>query len=147
MKNLFLIYTVITLFSVKVNAQTLNHETIATVKVSYKAAPLTTTSNSVSATPQIKGVPQSTISLKNTEGILKVHFKIINKATNAVVYQVNYAISSSVVTNAEGKKLFENNNSVIFISNGAAIDLKPYLYQVQTEDSQNHLSTIYSVTQ
>ncbi len=144
MKNLFLII-LFSLCFLKSNGQTASaHETISSLKVAYAAVPQgTTMSNSI---PEIKGIPQATIILKNAALISKVYFKIRNKTTNEVVYEINYSINSPVIM-SEGKKLFENINGVIFISSGSALLLKPYIYQLQTESDKNILSNVYSSIQ
>ncbi len=143
MKNILLLLSFV-VFVFKSNAQnTMLHQTIASFKVAYKSVPQTTPAVSI----DMQGIAQATLNLKPNTNVSKVYFKILDKTTNAVLYQVNYTTSSTTVTNAEGKKLFENNNGVIFISNGQPLTVKPYVYQVQTEDDQSKLSPIYSVIQ
>jgi hypothetical protein len=145
MKNLFLIFAIISLSISKLNAQTnTNHPTITSLKVSYKSVPQGTVNNLQNNTSQINVIPQSTINLVVAANVTKIYFKILNTQTNAVIYQVNYPINSSVILNTEGKKIFENNNGVIFISSGQITPLKPYTFQLQTEDDQSNLSAIYS---
>lgn len=143
MKNIFLML-ILALSVIKITAQTVSaHQSVASIKVVYKASPQTT----VNTLPEIKSIPQAIITLKSTTGISKIYFKILNKTTNEVLYQVNYNLNSSMIINNEGKKIFENNNGVIFISSETELALKPYLYQVQTENEQNNLSNNYSSIQ
>lgn len=143
MKNIFLLLAC-TVFSVNFTAQiTQPHQTIAYFKVSYKAVPQST----ANVASGVQGIAQATLNLKPNTTVSKVYFKILDKTTNAIIYQVNYNTNSSVITNNDGKKLFENSNNLIFISNGQALPIKPYIYQLQTEDNQSNLSTIYSVIQ
>jgi hypothetical protein len=119
-----------------------NHATVAKLTVSYK--PVSTTS--VSNLGDIKCTPQATITLKSNHGATKIYFKIVNPQNNAVVYQVDYLLNSSAVTDESGITLFNNLNGTIRIGYAQGITLKPYIYQIQTADSQNTMSTVFSQT-
>ncbi len=147
MKTIKILLTVLALltgFSAAAQNQELpnsQHATVQSLKVMYKAVPQATLAIDIMA------IPQATVNLKNAGAVSKIYFKIIDKNTNAIIYQANYALNSGTVNSDTGKKLFENNNGAIFISNGQTLLLKPYLYQLQTQDAQNNLSTIYSLIQ
>lgn len=149
MKNL--IYTLVAfgfLILPKLSAQNnLNHPTISSIKVMYKSVPQTTTVANQALGFELKAIPNATINLVGSANVSKVYFKIINAQTNVILYDVNYQINSGVILNTEGKKLFENINGVLFISPGQSISLKPYTYQITTEDSQQIMSPVYSVIQ
>lgn len=119
-------------------AQTNNHPTVASFKVNYKPE---TGANQSSG---MKCIPNATITLKPNSNAVKVYFKIMTVEESNVIYQVNYMLNSAAVNNNEGKKLFENNNGAIFISNGQALNLKPYSYQIETEDANGNKTTVYS---
>ena len=146
MKTIKLIVLITFCFLFKTfDAQTITtHTTIASLKVAYKSVPQSTASSMPGNNFEIKVIPQSTINLVTGVNVTKIYFKILNAQTQAVVYQVNYLINSPAILNTEGKKMFENNNGVIFISSGQTISLKPYTYQIQTEDNQSNLSATYS---
>lgn len=120
-----------------------NHPTIESLAVSYKSAPAASGGTNLM---DIKCTPQATITLNQNASVSKLHFKILNPETNAVEYQVSYLLSSSPVSAQDGSKLFEVSGNIISVSTGQLTTLKPYLYQIQTENSQNVLSTIYSDT-
>lgn len=131
--------------SIGLNAQTnnANHPTIGNLTVAYKSVPQGT--NSIGMM-DMKCIPQATITLKPNVNASKIYFKIINPQTNVVVYQVNYLLNSASIINNDGITVFENSNGVIKISNAQIVSLRPYVYELQTENSQSVLSTVYSVT-
>jgi hypothetical protein len=126
---------------VKLNAQN-NHPTINKLQVSYKAVPQSTATAGLA---DIKCIPQATITLQPNSNVSKIYFTMLNPQTNAVEFQVNYSLSASPVINS-GVKLFEVTNGVVYLSSGQTVSLKPFLYQIQTSDSQNNLTTVYTVT-
>lgn len=119
-----------------------NHATINKVEVSYKPAP-TGTSTSLA---DIQCIPQATITLQSNANVSKIYFKILNMETNEVLYTINYNLSANAVTNQDGIVMFSNDNGSIRISSGQVMMLKPYLYKVQTEDSQSQLSAVLTET-
>ena len=119
-----------------------NHPTISKLAVSYK--PISTAS--LSSLGEIKCIAQATITLKSNSTASKVYFKILSKQDNSVLYQANYDLNSAPITSDSGVKLFENSNGTIKISYGDALVLKPYLYQLQTADAQNNLTSVFSQT-
>jgi hypothetical protein len=118
-----------------ISAQIVSHPTISALKVSYKHAP--------DSTPGVNAIPQALITLADTS-ISKIYFKLINPQTGSVIYSVNYLLHASTVLNARSLTLYQYNNGTALISNGQAISLRPYLYQVQTESSTHVLSPVYS---
>jgi hypothetical protein len=114
------------------------HSTINSFKVSYRSVP----TNSAAG---VQAIPQSTLTLKPNSNAVKIHYKMLAASTNSVLYQSSHLLNASVITNTLGAKLFENNNGAIFLSSGQAIPLKPYLYELQTEDAQGNLSPVYTL--
>lgn len=141
MAKQLIILAIIILNAFGVCSQTNNHATIDNLKVAYK--PVQTTGQSLNT--NIKVVPYATITLKQNVNANKIYFKILNTETNNVIYQINYSLSSAPVINPEGIKLFANNNGVISISNGQEMQLKPYKYQLETEDSNGNKTAVFSV--
>jgi hypothetical protein len=128
-----------------VQSQNTDHATIAGVQFRYKSVPQGSIAPN---TPiQVQGIPEGIVTFKPNTDVAKVYLKIVTTVSNTVLYNVNYQLSSSTVTSNEGKKLFENNDGSVFLSNGQAMDLKPYLYLIQTEDSEGNRSSVYSVIQ
>jgi hypothetical protein len=120
--------------------QNVSHPTIDGLKVMYKAIPQGTLM-------QIQAIPEGKVVLKPNVNVAVIYLKILSPVDNSILYQVNYQTNAATVTNNDGRKLFENSNGVIFISNGQGVSLKPYLYQLQTEDSNGNLSQVFSIIQ
>jgi hypothetical protein len=130
--------------SMAVKSQTnINHPTISSVTVMYKAVPQPT-GNVANSNLSVNVIPQVTVSLIAQATVSTVYFKILDPVTNVIIYQSNYTINSSPQLNVSGKKLFENINGSIFLSNGSSLALKPYLFQITTGDNQQVLSPIFS---
>ncbi len=126
---------------------TTTHPTIDDLNVQYLSSPQTTLSGLSNSLMSLASIPQATISLKTQVNISKIYFKIVNIANDSTLYNINYNIGSSSVTNSSGKKLFDNNNGNIFISPGSPMPLKPYSYKVSTEDTLQVLSPVFSKIQ
>ncbi|MDO9000243.1 MAG: hypothetical protein Q7W45_10800 [Bacteroidota bacterium] len=121
-----------------------SHPTISSFNVSYKSAPQPSVNTTPASFPEFKVIPQATITLVSSNNVSKIYFKILNVSNDSIVYQINYLLSSPVVINNSGKKLFENVNGIIFISNGQEFGLKPYKYEITTENTQTNLSPVFS---
>ncbi|MCE3226353.1 MAG: hypothetical protein K0S32_904 [Bacteroidetes bacterium] len=143
MKTLKLVLALMALFVATASFAQSNHPTVASVKVKYRYDSSIQTNTSIA---NIQAIPEATVTLVTTNGVSKIYFKVFDN-TNTIVYQVNYNLNSSVITNGQGNKLFENNNGVIFISSGQATSLKPYTYKVSTEDNQSNQTSDFSVIQ
>jgi hypothetical protein len=143
MKTIITFIFALTLFiGNKTNAQSQNHATIENVKVSYGSS-----TTGTAGIAQIQAIPNATITLKEGHNSASVYFKIKNKTTNAVIYEVNYSLNASPVTNETGKVLFQNNNGVILISSGTAIILTPYIYEIYTKDTNQNPTSTFSIVQ
>jgi hypothetical protein len=141
MKNLRRVLLALCLMTVlNIHAQS-SHTTIENLSVSYKSAAATSGGANLL---DMKCTPNATITLKQNVTVKKIYVKILDNETNTVLYQVNYLLSSSPVSAQDGTKLFEVTNNVISFSTGQLTTLKPYVYQIQTENNQSELSTIYS---
>jgi len=112
----------------------IDHQSVSSINVSYKQG---TNSNSI-----INVIPQALIALKDTS-VYKIYFKILDPQNGSTVYNVSYQVHSSAVFN-QGQKMFEYANGAVFLSSGQSLALKPYLYNIQTEDNTHKLSSIYS---
>lgn len=145
MKTFKLIFLVALIFlSRKAISQSSSHPTIDEVKVKYRSVP----SSSVNSSSMVFNViPEINIALKSTSGISKIYLKIIEIETSTTLFTINYNLNSSAVTNANGDKLFENNNGQIFISSGTSLLLKPYTYEVYTENNQSISTSVFSSIQ
>jgi hypothetical protein len=125
-------------------AQSTNHPTIDSVRVSYRAVPQGTAAVNFS---NILAVPEGKIKLKSGAAAGRIYFKLQGISPPTVLYQVDYSLDSRPVYDSSGKKLFERNGNRVFISSGQPLMLKPYSIKVQTEDSLKNLSPIYSILQ
>lgn len=141
MKNLKSTLIVLALsVAIKINAQT--HSTISGLGVSYKPA---ATANGGANLSDLKCSPQATVALKSNSGASKIYIKILNAEDSSVVFQTNYSFSASPVV-INGVKLFEKAGDTVYINCEQLLTLKPYIYQIQTADSQNNLTEVYSDT-
>lgn len=121
-----------------------NHPTISSAKVAYKSAPQATNNLVVNTTGfNINIIPQATVNLVPGANVSIIYFKIIDPTSNAIMYQASYPVNSPTILNNLGVKLFENTSGNIFISNGQSLSLKPYLFQITTEDNQQNMSQIF----
>lgn len=128
-------------------AQQMLHATIDSVKVTYLAVEQPT---AAIINEGISGIPQATISLKTGSiTVSKVYFKIRDAVTNSLLYQVDYGMENLPLLNNEGLILFKNehNNTTLLISPGEPYALKPYNYEVITEDQLQNQQTVFSVIQ
>ncbi|MCA6435098.1 MAG: hypothetical protein ACK5QC_01905 [Bacteroidota bacterium] len=138
-----LIYLVLITIAVKTSAKAQNtnsHPTIDSVKVKYSSA-------SNADIGSLTGIPTATITLKNAINASKIYLKIVDKTNNNIVYQINYNLTSPTIINNQQKLLFEKSNNKVYISNGLPLPLKPYAFEIKTEDSQNIQTQIFSIIQ
>lgn len=133
------IYTLLLILAFSACYSQSNHPTVEGIKANCKSVQSGNQNLS-----DIKCIPQATITLKTTNNIKKIHLKLKDLQSNAQVYEANYLLTQSVQTNTAGYKQFENQSGVIFISPGELMTLKPMKYEIQTEDNQGNLSTVYS---
>jgi hypothetical protein len=142
MKKYFLLFC-LCFFGISSFSQNAAHPTIDKVQVSYKA--ITTGSVSISnGRPDIKVMPEATVTLKATAS--KIYFKMMD-AQNNLLYNVNYSLSSSAITNPQGVKLFYKEGNTVHIGDANTRSLMQYKYEVYTEDSQGNATPLFSVTQ
>ncbi|MGZ3884332.1 MAG: hypothetical protein ACXVPQ_11150 [Bacteroidia bacterium] len=145
MKKSGFIILIVTAFIFKGGiAQIIDHPTIDKLKVGYMSS-----GETVSVTngkPNIKVFADAEIRLKSLSNLSKIYFKILNKATNAVLYQVSYSINSNPVIQ-QGRKIFTKDGLVIHIGDPQSILLDTYLYQVTTEDNSGTQTIAFSIIQ
>lgn len=142
MKNFFLM--IFCLCSAMLFSQNMNHPTIDKVQTSYKAVP----SSSIpppGGSPNISVRAETSITLKTT-GTDKIYLKMMD-AQNNILYQVNYGVNAQALTDAQGNKLFYKEGNIIHIGNPNTLSLKPYKYEIYTEDGQGNASLKYIVNQ
>lgn len=140
MKKLVLLFVVAYAINSDLNAQTItNHPTIDSVDVKY-------TSSGTMNIGNISGIPLVTFTLKDLSNISKVYLKIKDKSNNNIIYQVNYNINNPIVVNNQQKLMFERSNNKVFISSGSILPLKPYEYELKTENAQNVQTQVFLIT-
>jgi hypothetical protein len=122
-----------------------DHETINTVKINYKAV----SQSSANADPELRmiAIPQATIALKEGSEVSRIYFQINNLKNDSILYQSDYSVNSSTTLNGDGLTVFDNLGGSYFISNGNALALKPYVYSIQTANSQGVKSTVFKIIQ
>jgi hypothetical protein len=118
-----------------------SHPTITDFKLLYKSVPQPT-----NGALQVQGIPQMTVSIRPNSGVVRIFLKI-SGLNNTVIHQVNYLLSSAAVSNNSDLKLFENVDGNIFLSNGSGIALKPYRYEIWTQNGQGQNSPVFSIIQ
>lgn len=111
-----------------------SHSTINEVKVGYK--PVTST-NSVNPTSFMQCAPVATITLKSNINPSKIYLKILDKTDNTVIYDINYLLNQEPVYNQTGDILFKKEGSVVIIRANTIVGLKPYKYELATENDSN----------
>lgn len=146
MKTVLLILAGLYLSAFTATAQILNHPVIEKVQVMYKPNKTITTSGQATSSPEIKVNGTTNVTLKNGSEAVKVYLKIKDKQTQAVVYDVNYVINSSDVSD-QGVILYKKQGNVLSITNPAIVTLKPYVYELYTEDAAGSKSSIYTIIQ
>lgn len=95
----------------------------------------------------IQVIPQATLSLKGGTNATRVYFRIKNAVSGATLYDVNYNLNAATVTDLQGRVLFQNNSGTVLLSSGQDLVLKPYTYEIKTEDNQQNQSPVFSILQ
>lgn len=146
MKTVFLILAGLCLSAFTATAQILNHPVIEKVQVMYKPDKAVSGAVHEVSSPNIKVKGTTNITLKNDSKAVKIYLKIKDKQTQALVYEVNYVISSSDIFD-QGMILYKKQGNVLSITNPATIALKPYVYELYTEDAAGGKSNVYTIIQ
>lgn len=141
MKSLFLVLTGLSLSVFTVKAQTGNHPVIEKTEVSYSPVASANTSS-----PEISVKGTVAITLKSGFDATKIILTVRDEQTLAVIYQVDYTIASADVMD-NGTVLYKKEGNILYLTNPATIPLKPYIYELFTEDATETESIIYSITQ
>lgn len=129
-------------------AQNLNHPTVEQLQASYKpSVPPTGSSQPGSGVPDIKVQAKVVITLKNNTDAVKLFLKITDKQSHVVIYEVSYPVNSATVTRADGLVLFSKENGDLQITCPDIISLKPYVYDLYTEDAKGAKTSVYTVIQ
>lgn len=118
-----------------------NHPSIQTVTVSYRAM----AQSGQSIGQGITGFPCAKVALKPGNNAAIIYFKISNATTNTVIYQSSYGIGSAAVM-SEGNTLFDNSNGILTLGYDHALPIKPYKYELWTEDAQHNASPAFLLT-
>jgi hypothetical protein len=126
-------------------AQNPGHPVIDNVQVMYKPDKSAAVSGHAFS-PEIKVNGITNVTLKSGYDATKIYLKIKDRQTQAVVYDVNYVIGSLDISN-NGVVLYKKQGNVISITNPAIIGLKPYVYELYTEDAAGTKSSLYTIIQ
>jgi hypothetical protein len=125
---------------IAINIKAQSSSNVTEFKVIYKP----NTQQSGNGISNILCVPSITIATSNIGEYSKVYFKIIDNNTKSIIHQANYLLESSEMLDANNNLLFKRVNQNIILSNGNAIMLKPYLYEIYFESSQGNKSVVYT---
>lgn len=145
MKKLLLLLAGLTLSAFTATAQMINHPVIEKVQVMYKPNKAATASGQASS-PEMKVNGTTQVTLISGSDAVKVYLKIKDKKTQALVYDVNYTINSADVSD-QGVMLYKKQGNMLSITNPATVTLKPYVYEVYTEDAAGSKSSVYTIIQ
>lgn len=146
MKTILLALTGLCLFALSSVAQTVHHPIIENVKASYRSQPMNAGNGGPSSGVGIQVKNTVTIELKPGADAVKIYLKVSDKQSGSVIYQADYPFSSSVVEQ-NGVQLFKKEGDTLSLSNPALIPLKPYLYEISTEDASGVRSSVYTIIQ
>jgi hypothetical protein len=147
MKTIFLVLAGLFLPVLSVVSQTINHPVIEKVQVLYKPNKSVPASGQASSSsPNIKVNGTASITLKNGYEATKIYLKIKDMQSQVVVYEVNYAINSSDLTDHE-VIVYKKQGNIISITNPAVVTLKPYVYELYTEDAAGAKTSVYKIIQ
>jgi hypothetical protein len=127
-------------------AQTINHPVLEKVQVSYKPVKTASPASVATAAPSIKVTGTVNVTLKAGYDAAKIYLKIKDKQTQVTVYEVNYMINSADV-NDHGIIVYKKQDNILYITNPAVVTLKPYVYELYTEDGAGNQSVVYSIIQ
>lgn len=145
MKTFLLILAGLFLSAFTASAQIVNHPEIEKVEVMYKPNRGATASG-LASSPEIKVNGTTLVTLKNGSEAVKIYLKIKDKKTQAIVYDVNYRINSSDVSD-QGMILYKKQGNLLSMTNPAIVTLKPYVYELYTEDAAGSKSNVYTIIQ
>lgn len=134
------------LFVYSAVAQTPNHPVIEKVQVAYKSVKTTVSAGPATGAPSINVNATTNITLKAGYDAAKIYLKIKDKQTQAAVYEISYTINSADVTD-HGVLVYKKQNNIVAITNPATMVLKPYVYELYTEDAAGNKSIVYSIIQ
>ncbi len=146
MKLILTIATAAWLSACTAVAQSLNHPVIEKVQVIYKPVKSAPDSVQGPASPNISVNGTTHISLRSGNNAAKVYLRIKDKQNQALIYDVNYPVSPSDVSD-HGVILYKREGNIISITNPSVVSLKPYVYELYTEDAAGHKSSIYTIIQ
>lgn len=127
-------------------AQTVIHPVIEKVQAVYKPVPVAAQSSTAAAAPEIRVKATLDVTLKNGHDAVKIYLKMIDKQGLAPVYEVSYPLNASDV-NVGGIVTFKKQGNVITMTNPATVTLKPFIYELYTEDATGKKSSVYSIIQ
>jgi len=146
MKTILCILAGICLSVATATAQTLNHPVIEKVQVMYKPDKSVSGLSHEGSSPNIKVNGTISVILKSDSEAAKIYLKIKDKQTQAVIYDVNYLISSADVSE-QGVLLYKKQGNVLSVTNPTVVTLMPYVYELYTEDAAGSKSNVYTIIQ
>lgn len=146
MKIPFLILAFAAIFHSQLFAQIIDHPVIEKVQAFYKPTANTNSQQGTQGIPSIKVVATIKVNLKDSIDAVKLYLKITNQQTGQVIYNVNYLLNSAPVID-NGVTLYKKENNVVELVNPAEISLRPFRYELYTEDAQGNPGIVYTTMQ
>ena len=144
MKKISILFSIL-FTSLWFNAQNLNHPTISGISIQYKSLPQTTLALTQFTNNSVKVVPMATITLVNASLVSAINFKVIN-ITGAIEYQSDYILSSNIINDASGRKVFQVIGNSVFINVPREVTAGNYSFHAYTKNAANVSSPTYTLT-
>lgn len=125
-------------------SQTVNHPLIEQVKVLYKPVPASPGNPQPASSIMVRA--SVLITLKQEQDALKIYLKVKDKESLASLYEVAYTIASPDIKE-QGLVVYHKTGLTLSLVNPAVLVLKPYIYELCTEDAAGHKSALYTIIQ
>ena len=120
------------------NGQGNGHSTIKSFALKYEDGNPAQVSTTMDSSVYINYV----VELKDTNAVNKVYVRISNgQNTDGSVYQVNYTITPSIVTNNLGRVLFKREKEILYILTVSSTQLADLNFEVATENYSGQISS------
>lgn len=126
--------------------QTMGHVEVDQVKASYKSQPSASSPSNVTMGPNIQVKATLSIQLRDSSDAAKIYVKMIDRQSGLTVYQVSYLLNSADVVD-NGLQLFSRQGNTILVTNPSTVALKPYSYEIYTEDASGIAGPVYTILQ
>lgn len=125
-------------------SQTVSHPLIEQVKVLYKPVPASPGNPQPASSIVVRA--SVLVSLKQEQDGLKIYLNMKDKESQASLYEAVYTIASPDIKE-QGLVVYHKTGLLLSLLNPAVLVLKPYVYELCTEDAAGHKSALYTIIQ